>query len=102
MTVFTNRHMQDLYETCRRLGADTTSELYYNGVPRRGAAHRVAYWKGRAGEIQPRYIGRSSLSYACFKAGRDDRKVDFSKGNAMGPWTGEHTGYARAPAGWTP
>lgn len=100
--MFKDRHMKSLYETCRRLGADTTSELYYKGLPRRGASHRVAYWVGRAGEDKPNYIGRNSLSYACFKAGRDDRKADERKGNAMPPWNRMQMGYAIPPEGWEP
>jgi hypothetical protein len=84
--MFKVKAMQRLYDDCRRLGVDVTSEFYYGGVPRRGAAHRVAYWKGRAGEPRPKYIGRDSLSYAAFKAGRDERVQDARKGNLMPMW----------------
>jgi len=97
---FKNRQMQTLYEACRRAGTDTSSEFYYNGVPRRGASHRVAYWKGRAGEPQPKYVDRASLSYAAFKAGRDERVEDEKKNNAMPAWTMPHN-YPVPPPGWT-
>ena len=99
MTQFKDRLMQALYDACRKHGVIATSEFYYQGVPSRGAAHRVAYWKGRAGEPMPRYINRTSLSYAAFKAGRDERKEDEKKGNPMPEWTMPQN-YSVPPAGW--
>lgn len=97
---FKDKAMQALYDACRASGVVTTTEFYHNGIPRRGASHRVAYWKGRAGEPLPYYIDRSSLAYAAFKAGRDERKVDEAKGNAMPAWTMPQN-YAVPPLGWT-
>ena len=98
MTVFKDKQMQKLYEICRRHGSVTTGEFYYHGVPRRGAPHRTAYWVGRSGEAQPNYIRRTSLAYACYRAGCDDRKEDAKKDNAMPDWTWPQW----APADWTP
>lgn len=72
MPRFKNRSQQEIYETCRRLAADVTSEFYVQGKPRSGAAHRNAYWNGRKG--QPYASHRSSLAYAAWAAGRDDQK----------------------------
>ena len=102
MTRFKDRMMQSLYDACREGGVDVTSEFYHKGrVPRSGAAHRSAYWKGRAGEPLPKYIDRHSLTYAAFKAGRDERKEDERKGNLMPAWTMPHN-YPVPPAEWVP
>jgi hypothetical protein len=74
MAKFKNRGMQTVYETCRRLATDLTSEFYVNGQPRSGAAHRNAYWNGRKG-LPPTLYPRGSLSYACWRAGADDLKM---------------------------
>lgn len=100
MPSFKNHAMQSLYDACRTLGVITTSDFYHNGIPRRGAAHRVAYWKGRAGEALPKYIDRSSLAYAAFKAGRHERQEDVRKHNAMPAWT-MPVNYSVPPLGWT-
>jgi len=96
---FKDKMMQRLYDDCRRLGVVATSEFYHNGVPRRGASHRVAYWRGRAGEPLPKFIDRNTLAYAAFKAGRDERREDEKKGNAMPAWA-MPINYAVPPPGW--
>jgi hypothetical protein len=68
---FKDKSMQEIYETCRRLAADQTSEFYHAGSPRSGAAHRNAYWNGRRG-MAATLFPRGSLSYACWRAGADD------------------------------
>lgn len=100
MSIFKDRTMRALYDACRMYGVIVTSEFYHKGVPRRGASHRVAYWKGRAGEPLPKYIDRQSLSYAAFKAGRDERKADQRKGNAMPAWTMPQN-YSVPPIEWS-
>jgi len=70
---FKDKSMQEIYETCRRLAADPTSEFYHHGKPRSGAAHRNAYWNGRRG-IAATLFTRGSPSYACWRAGADDYK----------------------------
>jgi hypothetical protein len=66
--------MQDIYEACRRLAADPSSEFYHRGAPRSGAAHRNAYWHGRRGSAPTLFIP-GSLAYACWRAGADDYKA---------------------------
>jgi hypothetical protein len=68
---FKNRNMQEMYDICRRLAGDLNSEFFINGKPRRGAAHRSAYWTGREGKPNKLWP-RNSLSYACWAAGKDD------------------------------
>lgn len=70
MARFKNRDMARIYDGCRRLAADRTSEFWYEGRPRRGAAHRAAYWNGRGGQPN-RYI-RGSACHAAWAAGQDD------------------------------
>lgn len=66
--------MQRHYDLCRQFGADPTSEFYIDGKPRTGGAvHREAYWKGRNG-IPQMLWPRNSIAYACYMAGKDDRK----------------------------
>lgn len=96
---FKNKTMRALYDACRIYGVITTSEFYHDGIPRRGASHRVAYWKGRAGEDLPKYIDRGTLAYAAFRAGRDERKEDEKKGNPMPAWS-MPLNYAVPPKGW--
>lgn len=74
MVKFKDKGMQTMYETCRRLAADLTSEFYHQGKPHSGAAHRNAYWNGRRG-MGPTLFPRGSLSYACWRAGADDYKA---------------------------
>ena len=68
---FKDKSKQAVYETCRRLAADPTSEFYHQGKPRSGAGHRNAYWNGRRG-LPAKLFPRDSLSYACWRAGADD------------------------------
>ena len=76
---FKDRHMQAIYEACRRMGADNFSEFYYSAKamgprwPRRGAGHRNAYWNGRQGK--PTSWARNSLAHAAWAAGQDDMKA---------------------------
>ena len=73
---FKDRAKQTMYEVCRRLGADRTSEFWVQPagtVPRRGAGHRNAYWNGYNGEPS-RYL-RTSLNYAAWAAGRDNERA---------------------------
>lgn len=74
-TKFKAKAMQDLYEGCRRLAADKSSEFYHAGAPRSGAAHRNAYWNGRRGLPAAPLFGRGTLAYACWRAGADDYKA---------------------------
>lgn len=68
---YKDRHLQRMYDACRELSHDTSSELYYNGKPRRGAGHRNAYWDGRSGTPNHKYE-RGTFAYVCWAAGKDD------------------------------
>ena len=72
MVRFKDYRLQQFYETCRRLGTDTTTEFYHHGNPRRGAGHRAAYWNGREGK--PSSWPRNTFAHAAWAAGQDDGK----------------------------
>lgn len=40
---------QRIYDAMLMAANDNASELYYNGLPHRGAGHRTAFWDGHAG-----------------------------------------------------
>lgn len=64
--------MSKMYQTCRELAADKTSEFWIDGQPRRtGALHRIAYWAGRDG-MRSRWA-RGTMGEEAWRAGRDDR-----------------------------
>lgn len=72
MPRFKDAGLQRIYDLCRSMAADTTSEFYIEGRPRRGAGHRAAYWNGRAGK--PSSWPTNSLAHAAWAAGQDDLK----------------------------
>jgi hypothetical protein len=87
---FRNKVMRGLYEGCQSAAANNWSEMYASkttagvnpmgpNAPRRGAGHRCAYWDGR--QDRPSLYERSqgTVGYACWAAGRDDRKEDRKK-----------------------
>lgn len=77
---YKNAHMQSNFELLLALAADETSEMYYEGRPRRGAGHRAAFWDGFTGDFTFSGPGRSAmvvpgtLSAAYFMAGREFAK----------------------------
>ena len=86
MTRFTPER-QAFYATVTRLGDDLSSEFYHAGRPRRGAAHRNAYWDGRCGATAAlRRWPKNSWCYVAYSAGRDARKRDEKENNAMPLW----------------
>lgn len=79
---YKDAHTQRVYDTLLRLAEDTTSELYYNGEPRRGgASHRAAFWDGYSGKYtltgsNPALSRCTSaipgtMSAVCFMAGKE-------------------------------
>jgi hypothetical protein len=70
MPKYKDKAMQALYDGLLRLAADKTSELYWKGEPRRGAAHRCAFWDGFKGARSPLAVPRT-ITYACYMAGRE-------------------------------
>lgn len=67
---FKDGMMNEMYKTCRRLGASGTFHL---AGAIYGTAHE-AYIHGRTGSPPHRYP-RKSLSYAAWAAGRDDARL---------------------------
>ena len=49
---------------------DSSSELYYEGRPHRGAGHRTAFWDGYAGLKRSANVVPGTLSEVCYQAGR--------------------------------
>ena len=64
--------LQPCYDLARKFGQDQSSTFYIDGRPRRGAAHRAAYWNGRSGQRNT-YV-KGSQCYAFWAAGKDDLK----------------------------
>jgi hypothetical protein len=80
MARFKDPSLQRCYEAARKAGADLASEFYTSPLgaegprcPRVGAAHREAYWKGRAGVLRVTVPG--SQARAFWTAGQDDAKA---------------------------
>ena len=77
MPRYKNPQLQKMYDCMLQLAEDKTSELYYQGEPKRGAGHRAAFWDGFSGKFDfsgPRrsaHVIPGSLSAACFMAGRE-------------------------------
>ena len=80
MRQYKDRSMQQVYDAMMKMAADTSSELYYNGEPHRGAGHRAAFWDGYSGKFTFAGSKRSANvipgtpSAACFMAGKDFAK----------------------------
>jgi hypothetical protein len=89
-----------VYKIYRQLGADPASEFYLDGKPRRGASHQGAYWNGRSGVQPGALIDFSSLNYAAWCAGRDERQADLDKDNPMPRWVMRGDDFY-PPEGWT-
>lgn len=99
MQRYRDPNMQGMYDSMLKLAHDCTTELYYNGQPRRGAGHRAAFWDGYSGKFTLRGPKRSphvipgTLSHACFMAGRAwrkeserERQVVFTQAQALGKY----------------
>lgn len=66
--------MQKVYDGLLALASDPTSELYWKGIPRRGAGHRAAFWDGYF-DIHPTpHVIPGTLSQACAAAGKEFRR----------------------------
>ena len=79
---------QATYDAMLVAAQDTSSELYHDGKPRRGAAHRTAFWDGYARLAKTANVVHGTLSAVCFAAGKE-----FAKSNP---------GIAVEDAVWTP
>ena len=79
---------QKTYDAMLAAARDKSSELYHDGKPRRGAAHRTAFWDGYARLAKTANVVHGTLSAVCFAAGKE-----FAKSNP---------GIAVEDAVWTP
>ena len=79
---------QQTYAAMLAAARDTSSELYRDGKPHRGAGHRTAFWDGYAGLAKTAHVVPGTLSAVCFAAGKK-----FAKSNP---------GIAVEDAVWTP
>jgi hypothetical protein len=80
---YKDRHTQRVYDTLLALAADKTSELYYNGEPRRGgASHRAAFWDGYSGKYTLSRCTSAipgTMSAVCFMAGKEHARREKQK-----------------------
>jgi hypothetical protein len=70
-----NANQKKLYADVRAAVRDYASEFWTaDGKRHTGAKHRNEYWHGYDGDP---FIGdKTSLAYACWKAGHDDGKIN--------------------------
>jgi hypothetical protein len=85
---YQNTQHQRMYESMLAAAADRSSELYHDGRPHRGAAHRCAFWDGYAGLVRSANVVPGTLSAVCFAAGKA-----FAK---------SHPGIEKEEATWMP
>jgi hypothetical protein len=77
MPRYKNAQLQALYDNLLVLAEDISSELYWEGEPRRGAGHRAAFWDGASGKFdftgpkRSAHVVPGTLSAVCFMAGRE-------------------------------
>lgn len=74
MTRPTNPVLAQLYDTLLADAANTASDLYRNGKPRRGAPMYAAFWDGYSRVPAGEFI-RGSSRAACHAAGKAFRKI---------------------------
>lgn len=67
---------QRLYDGMLAAAADPSSELYYNGLPHRGAGHRTAFWDGYAGVTRSANVVPGTQSAVCYYAGKTFAKTN--------------------------
>jgi len=75
------------YDGIMEQARDSSSMLYINGERREvgnyGASHRQAFWNGydsKPGDWMPPSVGcKTSIGYACYRAGQDFAKENSSR-----------------------
>ena len=82
---YKNPSFQKTYEAMLAMASDPASEMYHQGRPHRGAAHRSAFWDGYAGMKKSANVIPNTLSAVCFQAGKDFFKTNPGIQNAF--WT---------------
>ncbi|MDH0342050.1 hypothetical protein [Chromobacterium haemolyticum] len=82
---YKNPQFQRLYDAMLVAAADLNSEMYYQGRPHRGAAHRCAFWDGYAGLTRSANVIPGTMSAVCFAAGKAFAKTNpgISKEDAL-------------------
>lgn len=78
---------QRMFETMLKAAADTSSEMYFQGRPHRGAAHRTAFWDGYAGLASSANVIPGTLSAVCFAAGKQFAKTNPGIPKEEAVWT---------------
>lgn len=86
--LYKDAQKQRFYASLLTLAADRASELYYDGLPHRGAGHRTAFWDGYAGLTRTGNVIPGTLTAVAFAAGQQFAKIN--------------PGIAKEEAVWTP
>lgn len=87
MPKYKNPSFQKTYDEMLALAANTSSELYYQGKPHRGAGHRTAFWDGYAGIEKSANVIPGTLSAVCFAAGKAFAKTNPGIASVDAVWT---------------
>lgn len=95
---YKNRSFQATYENMLALAQDKSSELYYQGRPHRGAAHRAAFWDGYAGTGRSANVIPGTLSAVCFAAGREFARTNPGIRPEEASWTPGVTRQGQRPS----
>lgn len=74
MARYKDPSQQALYDSLLKLAEDKTSELYWEGNPRRGPGIRCAFWDGFVGLKRSANVIPGTMSAACFMAGKEYAK----------------------------
>jgi hypothetical protein len=87
MPKYNSLTFQKLYDSLLEMASNPMSELYYNGLPHRGAAHRCAFWDGYAGVKKSANVIPGTLSAVSFAAGKAYFKINPEIAVADAVWT---------------
>ena len=69
---FKDKALQSAFESALQLAANTSSEFYHQGKPRRGAGHRCAFWDGvEYGKPMTSNVIPGTMNHAFFQAGKE-------------------------------
>ncbi len=73
MTRYKNKDFQRVFDAVIVNANTPTSEMYHNGIRRRGALHRIAFWNGADG--MPNTYPRNTFASVFFYAGKEWAKT---------------------------
>lgn len=71
MSRYTTPSFQNTNDAMLAAARDTSSELFHDGKPHRGAAHRTAFWGGYGGLDKTANVIPVTLSAVCYAAGNE-------------------------------